>query len=324
MKRVIVSSCLCLILFLGGCQMTKSYDFDEITEGNKIDVKKAKASGYVSLVEKEKLGYFTEDSSSNNRRYFKQAEKQKDELYPYVKELVEHGLNRKIEILGVRAAFPYVTVNVYFQTLDEPIVRDNIAVGLSDNGYFNEGETKNSGGDGFQEAVINGLYMMAYRKEVKAMQNYIETTYPQYQGFPEGKTATASMINPIISVKYASKGGNEGQDDLNDKERAEIFAEYIKQPKRTDAEWRVLFDQKKNLAHLLYVNLIEKDETKLPTEAEVDTILNDIKTNLLFKGFYSYGTLINTNLQDIQSNNSLDLQMKAWDPEDGFLGGSND
>ena len=309
---------------MSGCKILTSYDFDEITEGNKIDVKKAKASGYVSTVEKEKIGYYTEDVSSDNRRYFKQAEKQKDELYPYVKELVEHGLGRKVEILGVTADFPYATVNVSFQTLDEPIVKEHIAVGLSDNGYFNEGETKSSGGDGFQEAVINGLYMMAYRKEVKAMQDYIETTYPQYQGFPEGKTATASIINPIISVEYASKGGNEGQGDLNDKERAEIFAEYIKQPKRTDAEWRVLFDQKKNITNLLYVMLIEKDETKLPTEAEVDTVLNDIKTNPLFKDFYSYGTLINTNIQDTQSNSSLTRQMKAWDPENGFSGGSND
>ncbi|MGX7418859.1 hypothetical protein ACWOFR_08610 [Carnobacterium gallinarum] len=302
--------------------MTKSYSYKEIIESGKIDVEKAKASGYVTMEEKEKLGYYTIDASSN-RGTIKRAYEQKDEIYAHIREEVETSLGRDIKILGMEAPFPYDAVDITFVSVDEPIVKDMMTISLSDNGYFSEGATKSEAGNGFQEDVIIGLYFMAYKEEIKEMSKYIEETYPQYQGFPANLMDYTDKLDPFIMIHFTIPDRNIERMDNAEKEKAELFALYKDNPIRSDEEWKQLFEEKTNLDFLVNVNLVIRDESKIPTEKMANEILDDIKINPLFKNYFSYGTMILSNLWDTKRNHSLIRENYAWTRDQEKVGDSS-
>lgn len=323
MKRKLVLVSLCVgALLIGGCQMTKSYSIEEITEGGKIDVEKAKASGYVTMEEKEKLGYYMPEVSSN-KGVIKKANKQKDEIYKHMTEVIEDSLGRKIRILGMDAPFPYDAVDVSFASLEEPIVKDSVTLGLSDSGYFNEGAIKGETGNGFQQLVVEGLYAMAYRNEIKQMTEYIQKTYPQYEAYAPNKLDAANNINPFISIAFGVPLKQVERREEAKKEKAKLFGLYKENPNRSDEEWQLLFEQMNFLDYTIFVQLVVKDPTVLPTDAYANDILEDIKTNPLFSNYYGYTVAIQSNFQDTKSNSNLLSRTQFWNSDDIKQGGES-
>ncbi|CAD5900688.1 hypothetical protein [Carnobacterium maltaromaticum] len=314
MKRKLLVIVLCFGLLLTGCQITKSYSIEEITEGGKIDVEKAKASGYVTMAEKEKLGYYTPEVSSN-KRVIKKANKQKDEIYKHMTEVIEDSLGRKIRILGMDAPFPYDAVDVSFASLEEPIVKDSVTLGLSDSGYFNEGAIKGETGNGFQQLVVEGLYAMAYRNEIKQMTEYIQKTYPQYEAYAPNMLDAANKINPFISISLATPIKQAERMENAAKEKAEIFSLFKENPNRSDDEWKAIFQQMSSLDYTISVELVLKDSNKLPLDQDANEILDDIKNNPLFSGYYGYASIIESNFQDTKINTGLVSIIQVWNPE---------
>ncbi|MEG0158897.1 MAG: hypothetical protein RR688_05920 [Carnobacterium sp.] len=315
MKRKLVLVSLCVgALLIGGCQMTKSYSIEEITEGGKIDVEKAKASGYVTMEEKEKLGYYTPEVSSN-KGVIKKANKQKDEIYKHMTEVIEDSLGRKIRILGMDAPFPYDAVDVSFASLEEPIVKDSVTLGLSDSGYFNEGAIKGETGNGFQQATIIGLYSMAYRNEIKQMTEYIQKTYPQYEAYAPNMLDAANKINPFISISLATPIKQAERMENAKKEKDTIFMLYKENSSRSDDEWKAIFQQMNYLDYAISVQLVLKESEILPSDNDANEVLKDIKNNSLFSGYYAYAAIIESNLQDTKRNAGLVRVNKVYNPD---------
>ncbi|MFS7402371.1 hypothetical protein [Carnobacterium maltaromaticum] len=315
MKRKLVLVSLCVgALLIGGCQMTKSYSIEEITEGGKIDVEKAKASGYVTMEEKEKLGYYTPEVSSN-KGVIKKANKQKDEIYKHMTEVIEDSLGRKIRILGMDAPFPYDAVDVSFASLEEPIVKDSVTLGLSDSGYFNEGAIKGETGNGFQQLVVEGLYAMAYRNEIKQMTEYIQKTYPQYEAYAPNMLDAANKINPFISISLATPIKQAERMENAKKEKDTIFMLYKENSSRSDDEWKAIFQQMNYLDYAISVQLVLKESEILPSDNDANEVLKDIKNNSLFSGYYAYAAIIESNLQDTKRNAGLVRVNKVYNPD---------
>ena len=322
MKRKLVLVSLCVgALLIGGCQMTKSYSVEEITEGGKIDVEKAKASGYVTMEEKDKLGYYTPEVSSN-KKVIKKAYDQKEEIYAHMTEVIGNSLGREIKILGMNAPFPYEAVDVSFTSLNEPIVTDSVTLGLSDNGYFNKGDVKGENGNGFQQATIIGLYSMAYRNEIEKMRGYIQSTYPQYEAYSSSMRDAAHRINPIISISFYTPGKQVERMENAAKEKAEIFSLFKENPNRSDDEWKAIFQQMSSLDYTISVELVLKDSNKLPLDQDANEILDDIKNNPLFSGYYGYASIIESNFQDTKINAGLVSIIQVWNPEIKKIGDS--
>lgn len=314
MKRKLLVIVLCFVLLLTGCQMTKSYSIEEITEGGKIDVEKAKASGYVTMEEKEKLGYYMPEVSSN-KGVIKKANKQKDEIYKHMTEVIEDSLGRKIRILGMDAPFPYDAVDVSFASLEEPIVKDSVTLGLSDSGYFNEGAIKGETGNGFQQLVVEGLYAMAYRNEIKQMTEYIQKTYPQYEAYAPNMLDAANKINPFISISLATPIKQAERMENAKKEKDTIFMLYKENSSRSDDEWKEIFQQMNYLDYAISVQLVLKESEILPSDNDANEVLKDIKNNSLFSGYYAYAAIIESNLQDTKRNAGLVRVNKVYNPD---------
>lgn len=313
MRNKLVGIGVCCILFLGGCYLSKNYSYEEITKGGKIDVEKAKASGYVSLEEKEKLGYYTIESSAN-KKVQKKALEQQNELFDHLKPQIEASLGgREVEMLGVNSPFPYEAVDVSFRSKEEPIVTDSVTIGLSDNGYFEKGAIKSDGPSGFMEKTVEGLYAMAYRKEIQEMKEYIKKEYPQYEAYPVNMRNSAHQINEYINISISYKTGDVDNNDLSRAEQKEIFELYKKNKNRTDEEWKTIFESKNHLDYLIYLDIVIKNGTTLPTELMVYELLDDMKSNLLFEKGISYGVMLNSNFQDTNNNRSLSFVNKAYD-----------
>lgn len=276
----------------------------------KIDVEKAKASGYVTMEEKDKLGYYTPEVSSN-KKVIKKAYDQKKEIYAHMTEVIGNSLGREIKILGMNAPFPYEAVDVSFTSLNEPIVTDSVTLGLSDNGYFNKGEN----GNGFQQATIIGLYSMAYRNEIEKMRGYIQSTYPQYEAYSSSMRDAAHRINPIISISFYTPSKQVERMENAAKEKAEIFSLFKENPNRSDDEWKAIFQQMSSLDYTISVELVLKDSNKLPLDEDANEILDDIKSNPLFSGYYGYASIIESNFQDTKINTGLVSIIQVWNPE---------
>lgn len=305
MRNKLVLVGVCCILFLGGCYLSKNYSYEEITKGGKIDVEKAKASGYVSLEEKEKLGYYTIESSAN-KKVQKKALEQKNELFDHLKPQIEASLGgREVEMLGVNSPFPYEAVNVSFRSKEEPIVTDSVTIGLSDNGYFEKGAIKSDGPSGFMEKTVEGLYAMAYRKEIQEMKEYIKKEYPQYEEYPINMKKFGNKINDFIEISLTSRIGDIERSDFSEQEKMGIFELYKENKNRTDDEWKAIFESKIHLDYLIYLNIVMKDKEGLPTKELAEELLDDMKSNPLFEKGYSYGVFIKSNFQSNKNNKAF-------------------
>ena len=314
MRNKLVGIGVCCILFLGGCYLSKNYSYEEITKGGKIDVEKAKASGYVSLEEKEKLGYYTIESSAN-KKVQKKALEQQNELFDHLKPQIEASLGgREVEMLGVNSPFPYEAVNVSFRSKEEPIVTDSVTIGLSDNGYFEKGAIKSDGPSGFMEKTVEGLYAMAYRKEIQEMKEYIKKEYPQYEGYPTNMRNYSYKIDELIEIRTTSRIGDIERNELSEQEKKEIFELYKENPTRLDEEWKSIFESKIHLDYMVYAHIILKNPKTLPTKKMAFELLDDMKNNLLFDKGYSYGVFLESNLQNKINNNSLIYINETYNP----------
>ena len=314
MRNKLVGIGVCCILFLGGCYLSKNYSYEEITKGGKIDVEKAKASGYVSLEEKEKLGYYTIESSAN-KKVQKKALEQKNELFDHLKPQIEASLGgREVEMLGVNSPFPYEAVNVSFRSKEEPIVTDSVTIGLSDNGYFEKGAIKSDGPSGFMEKTVEGLYAMAYRKEIQEMKEYIKKEYPQYEEYPINMKKFGNKINDFIEISLTSRIGDIERSDFSEQEKMEIFELYKENKNRKDDEWKAIFESKIHLDYMVYAHIILKNPKTLPTKKMAFELLDDMKNNLLFDKGYSYGVFLESNLQNKINNNSLIYINETYNP----------
>lgn len=322
MKKKVIISILSLlsITLLGGCQLVKENEqkkisYKDIVKDGKIDVEKAKEAGYVSLEEKEKLGYYTVDVSKN-KKVQEQALEQEEEIFKNIKPIIEKNIGRKVKLLGIASPFPYPTINVEYVTVDEPIVSSRVSLGLEDSSYFNkDGVMDVSGGEElgsqWQRNTVGSLYGYVYEDQLKEFKEDFLNNNPEYQEYTNTNSEISGLRLNMFKV-YPSSVYGETENKKQKETINKIYNSYKANPNQTKDEWKIIFDENK-LSYTLAFGVILKDEKTLATNKMSKEIFNTMKNASISNNFNDFLAIVNTNMQSTTKNGSLHSESESID-----------
>lgn len=310
---------LTILFLLVGCSTVskrisgdgKKFTIEEITVGGVIDVEKAKQSGYIPVEERAELGYIF--TYKNNEKARKKGIKQEKEITAYLNELTSGLYGREMEVFELSTPFPYDAVSVTYKSVDEPLTYGMTSLGLSDSAYFNEGSIKEITTIDMQEETVRGILAMAYRSEFKKMREYIEKTYPQYQGYPQPLMEFNRQVSTVVNIQNVWNYDDEGE--MTAKDFQEIYELFKENPKRSDEEWRSILAKYRNIDFDIELALILKDPTVIPTEQMSNHLLKDIKGNELFSITQKHNVHIESSLYEIGDNGSMISAYNSYDSQ---------
>lgn len=328
--RYLVVCVVCLFI-LGGCNVIRETDkieniqteevenhnkkiskeeineyIDEWVNNGKIDVEKAKEVGFLTLEEREQVGYYTVEITSN-KKVQKEVLSMEDEIRAAAQPVIEKNIDRKIEILGFTAPFPYDAYDIEYQTVDEPYLRGHITVGLNDSSYFKQNsyrdDMKMKGNDGVAwgllvENTVEGIYLMVFKEEIMDLYNQILKEFPQYQGFPEGGQSEMGMANPFfnISIEYVTAATETNNQSKN--AQIEIYNKYKQGELQVNQEWKEYLLQQPILFDA-YIKLIMKDLSTIPTRNMTYELKDILDNSDLIKQF---GNQVNETAASLWTN----------------------
>lgn len=322
MKKKVTISILSLlsIILLGGCQLVKEnkkqeISYDEIVKDGKINVQKAKEAGYVSLEEKEKLGYYTVDVSGN-KKVQKQALEQENDIFKNIKPIIEVNISREVKLLGIASPFPYPTINVEYVTVDEPVVSSHVSLGLEYSSYFNKGGIKDvSGGEElgsqWQSNTVGSLYGYVYEDQLEVFKEHFLKKHPEYQEDANKSSEISALRLNMFTIYPSSVYGNENiqkqKEIINN-----IYTQYKQNKIRTKDEWKTLFNENK-LTYTLSFRCTLKEESSLPTKKMTEDIFNEMESSSYLSNFNDFRVIVRSNMQATNENGPLHSELKFID-----------
>lgn len=285
---------------------------DEWINNGKIDVEKAKELGFLTLEERERVGYYTVETTSN-KKVQKKVLSMEDEIRAAAQPVIEKNIDRKIEILGFTAPFPYDAYNIEYQTIDKPYVRSHITVGLNDSSYYKQDsyrddlrieEKEPKLGSILVKKTVEGIYLDVFEDEIMDLYNQILKEFPQYQGFPKGGQSEMGMANPFLKIKIEYITAATEINNQSKNAQMEIYNKYKQGELQVNQEWKKYLLQQPILFDV-YINFIMKDLSAMPAKEMCHKLKDMLDNTDLVKQF---GDQINVTAASLWTNfSSFDL-----------------
>ncbi len=269
---------------------------------------------YVTAAQKEKLGYEQPESMANPKVQ-RTAVEHREEIYAAVKPFVEEALGgREVELGDISAPYPYPSVNVSYRTVDEPIVASYAMVGVGDIEESKVGGIQRIELGEVRINTVSGLLLMAYRSELTAIGEYLETSYPDYVPQPEGYARAFDEADRQFSVEFDTLGNGPTVEERAAMAAAteRIYGAYLENPHRSDAQWRKLIDtEAEGLPLRIGITLMTKSPEKSPDALILDRLGEDMKTNSVFERFATYTIHLDSNLR-VRDSWTINERYESW------------
>lgn len=268
----------------------------------------------IPIAEKELLGY-DQPSETNFPARQKLALRHQDEIFAAVKPQVEKALGREVDLIELDATYPTQTITVTYRTVDEPIIADAADIAIDADGapvagarvYMDE-QT--------ELRTVQSLLRIAYRTELDQLRDTLLATYPEFTVLPERYVAAHQMADPVFTVNFNSGPWQEAEADAAAQDA--LYAAYLEQPKRTDAEWRAIFDQVAGGRQFdIAVELMLVDPTADVDREVAHQLAEDVKAATLPYAFNGWTVFAYTNTV-LRERNAFHHQfVVSYDLEDG-------
>ncbi len=271
----------------------------------------------IPIAEKELLGY-DQPSETNFPARQKLALRHQDEIFAAVKPQVEKALGREVDLIELDATYPTQTITVTYRTVDEPIIADAADIAIDADGapvagarvYMDE-QT--------ELRTVQSLLRIAYRTELDQLRDTLLATYPEFTVLPERYVAAHQMADPVFTVNFNSGPWEKAEADAAAEDA--LYAAYLEQPKRTDAEWRAIFDQAAGGRKFqVSVHLVLADPDHDIEESVSVRIAEDVKNATLPLDFNGWAIFTHTNLV-LREKNGFHRQFDiSYHLDDGDVG----
>lgn len=227
---------------------------------------------------KERLGY-ERPEAQRNPAVMRLALANREQIYGVVQPYVESMLGRDVVLTGMSANRPNRSVSVKWRTVDEPVLSWSEVVGLERDGTLSSKASIGGRTRDIDHETVSGLYLMAYRAEVRALREYLETTYPEFTALPSGYAEAGSRIDPMLWFQLDGSG----EENARRREATRAVSEtYGQRPVRSDKEWRKVFEvETAGVAVRLQLQLMLRDPDAELSEDRLREIAHDLTDNPL-------------------------------------------
>lgn len=259
----------------------------------------------VTITEKEALGYDLPEAWRNSDLQ-RLVNDNRAQIHSIVQPYVEAKLDRRVEMTGIQATYPYRAVEVGWRTIDEPLIAGSEYVFPDTDGTLRSEAYIGESGTALSSETVNGIYLMAYRNEFAAVLADLLQAHPEFRGgLPPGYIRQYNLADPVFRVSMhtpVSSTDDELRAAMNAAHDA-VYQAYLDRPSRTDAEWRKLLDKvAAGLPISLSVRLVLADPDVEVTEDLTRRLADDVRNHPLLAPFGSWYVFTYSNLIGRASN----------------------